>query len=138
MKKIVIDLNIILDMLAERDDHESALAVYDACAAGRAEGYICSHEITTLSYFLSKNKVHKAKRNTIIHHLLDDLAVLTADADILRKALISPIDDYGDAVIDELARNIQADFIVTRNISDFKNGVSPYCKAAGALVLIDH
>lgn len=120
MKKVLIDLNIIIDFLNKRDDHEAALAVYDKCVKKEIQGYVSSHEITTLSYFLEKEKYERVKRNKIISNLLDNLSVLTAHEEILRKSLISELEDYEDAVIDELASNEGIDYIVTRNLKDFK------------------
>jgi predicted nucleic acid-binding protein len=120
MKKVLIDLNIIIDFLNKRDDHEAALAVYDKCVKKEVKGYISSHEITTLSYFLEREKYEKIKRNKIISNLLDNLSVLTAHEEILRKSLLSELEDYEDAVIDELAINEGVDYIVTRNLNDFK------------------
>lgn len=31
-------------------DHESAVKLFDYCAKKKAQGYVCSHEITTLAY----------------------------------------------------------------------------------------
>ena len=120
MKKVLIDLNIIIDFLNKRDDHEAALAVYDKCVKKEIKGYVSSHEITTLSYFLEREKYERIKRNKIISNLLDNLSVLTAHEEILRKSMISELEDYEDAVIDELALNEGIDFIVTRNLKDFK------------------
>ncbi len=120
MKKVLIDLNIIIDFLNKRDDHEAALAVYDKCVKKEVKGYVSSHEITTLSYFLEKEKYERVKRNKIISNLLDNLSVLTAHEEILRKSLMSELEDYEDAVIDELAINEGIDYIVTRNLKDFK------------------
>jgi len=121
MKKVLIDLNIIIDFLNKRNDHAAALIVYDKCVKKEIRGYVSSHEITTLSYFLEKEKFGRIKRNKIISNLLDNLSVLAAHEEILKKALISEIEDYEDAVIDELALNEKVDFIVTRNLKDFKN-----------------
>ncbi len=120
MKKVLIDLNIIIDFLNKRDDHEAALAVYDKCVKKEIKGFVSSHEITTLSYFLEREKYERIKRNKIISNLLDNLSVLTAHEEILRKSMISELEDYEDAVIDELALNEGIDFIVTRNLKDFK------------------
>lgn len=120
MKKVLIDLNIIIDFLNKRDDHEAAVAVYDKCVKKEIKGYVSSHEITTLSYFLEKEKYERIKRNKIISNLLDNLSVLTAHEEILRKSLISELEDYEDAVIDELGLHEGIDYIVTRNLKDFK------------------
>lgn len=136
MKKVLIDLNIILDMLNKRMDHESALAIFDFCVKKRIKGYISSHEITTLSCFLEKQKYDK-KRNKIISNLLDHLSVLTAHEKILRKALVSEIGDYENAVIDELALNEEIDYIITRDLKDFKNSKNNIYNAREAFEIIE-
>ena len=137
MRKVLIDLNIILDMLTKRKDHEAAAAVFDKCVKRKIKGYICSHEITTLSYFLEREKYEINKRNKIINMLLDNLSVLTAYEKILRDALHSEIGDYEDAVIDELARNEEVDFIITRNLKDFKKSKNSIYTAVEAIEIID-
>ena len=137
MKKVLIDLNIILDMLNKRMDHESALAIFDFCVKKRIKGYISSHEITTLSYFLEKQKYDVMKRNKIITNLLNNLSVLTAHEKILRKALVSEIGDYEDAVIDELALNEEIDYIITRDLKDFKNSKNNIYNAREVLEIIE-
>ena len=136
MKKVLIDLNIIIDFLNKRNDHEAALFVYDKCVKKEIKGYVSSHEITTLSYFLEKEKFGRIKRNKIISNLLDNLSVLPAHEDILRKALVSEIEDYEDAVIDELASNEKIDFIVTRNLKDFKKSKNKIYSAREILDVI--
>lgn len=137
MKKVLLDLNIILDMLNKRMDHESALLIFDFCVKKKVKGYICSHEVTTLSYFLEKQKYDVIKRNKIINNLLDHLSVLTAHEKILRKALVSDIGDYEDAVIDELALNEQIDYIITRDLKDFKDSKNNIYNAREVLELIE-
>jgi predicted nucleic acid-binding protein len=120
-----------------RMDHESALAIFDFCVKKRIKGYICSHEITTLSYFLEKQKYDVLKRNKIINNLLDHLSVLVAHENILRKALVSEIKDYEDAVIDELALHGEIDYIITRDLKDFKSSRNTICNAREALDRIE-
>ena len=119
MRKIIIDLNVILDMLMRRDDHEAAVAVFDHCVRGFDEGYVCSHEITTLAYFLGKERSLRARRSTIIRNILDTLRVLPATAEVLGEALDSPVQDYEDAVVEVSAIRSDIEFIVTRDLRDF-------------------
>jgi predicted nucleic-acid-binding protein len=137
MKKVLIDLNIILDMLGKRTDHEAAAAVFDHCVKRKIKGYISSHEITTLSYFLEKEKYGLQKRKRIITILLDNLSILTAHEKILRNALNSEVKDYEDAVIDELARNEEVDFIITRDLKDFKKSKNMIYNAVEAIEIIE-
>lgn len=52
--------------------------------------------------------------------LLDLCKVIALDKNILKEALISPIQDFEDAVIEVSAIKEQVDYILSRNISDFK------------------
>jgi len=137
MKKALIDLNIILDMLNKRKDHEAALAVYDLCIKKKIKGYISSHEVTTLSYFMEKAKYNKSKRNKVIQSLLENLSVLSVNESILKNALESEIPDYEDAVIDELALREKLDFIITRDLKDFKKSKNTIYNAIEALEYIE-
>jgi predicted nucleic acid-binding protein len=135
MRKILIDLNIILDMLSLRDDHEAAIAVFDRCSRKLEDGYLCAHEVTTLAYFLGKDSTLRSKRSSIIRRLLDTLQTIPATGQILRDALDSPIQDYEDAVIEVSALTNGIEFIVTRDLRDFSNSRVPVLTAREYLAL---
>jgi predicted nucleic acid-binding protein len=120
MKKILIDLNIILDFLNKRNFHHEAALLINMCVEKKVSGYICAHEVTTLSYFLLKEHKDKNKVINTITALLDIFNVISIDESILRDSLISPITDYEDAVIEVSSMKINIDYIISRNISDFK------------------
>ena len=120
MKKVLIDLNIILDFLNRRNFHQEAAHLINMCAESTLTGYICAHEVTTLSYFLLKEQKDKNKVVTAISTLLDIFQIIPIDETILKAALLSPITDYEDAVIEVSAVKFNVDYILSRNISDFK------------------
>ena len=120
MKKVLIDLNIILDFLNKRNFHKEAAKLINMCVEKKFEGFICAHEITTLSYFLFKQQNDKAKVINTITMLLDIFNVIPIDENILRDSLVSPITDYKDAVIEVSSVKTNIDYIISRNISDFK------------------
>ena len=122
MKKVLIDINIILDMLRKREDHHSAVQIFDLCSKRIFKGFLCSHDVTTISYFLEKFSYPRKKASQIISSLLDVFTVIPATETILREALQSSIKDYEDAVIEASAVKEKVDCIVTRNIKDFKSG----------------
>ena len=127
MKKILIDLNIILDFLNQRHFHQEAARLIDMCVEKKIAGYVCAHEITTLSYFLLKEHKDKPKVISTISGILDIFKVLAIDETILRKSLTSSVSDYEDAVIEASALKNNIDCIISRNISDFKSSrVSTY------------
>ena len=125
MKKILIDLNIILDFLNKRNFHQEAAQLINMCVEKKLSGYICAHEVTTLSYFLLKEQKDKTKVINTITALLDIFNVIPIDESILRDSLISPIADYEDAVIEVSSMKANIDYIISRNISDFKSSRIP-------------
>jgi len=125
MKKVLIDLNIILDFLNKRNFHQEAAQLLDRCVEGKLSGYICAHEVTTLSYFLFKEQKDKNKVAAIISSLLDIFHVIPIDETILKNSLLSPITDYEDAVIEVSGVAFDIDYILSRNISDFKQSRIP-------------
>jgi predicted nucleic acid-binding protein len=125
MKKILIDLNILLDFLNKRNFHQEAANLLGLCAEKKIRGYICAHEITTLSYFLQKEKQPRNKVISTMDYLFDLLTVIPATQIILKQALLSPISDYEDAVIEVSAIQSKIDFIISRNLHDFKKSRIP-------------
>ena len=67
-----------------------------------------------------KEQKDKNKVVTTISTLLDIFQIIPIDETILKAALLSPITDYEDAVIEVSAVKFNVDYILSRNISDFK------------------
>jgi hypothetical protein len=65
------------------------------------------------------------------------VSILTAHEKILRNALNSGVKDYEDAVIDELARNEEVDFIITRDLKEFKKSKNMIYNAVEAIEIIE-
>ena len=127
MKKVLIDLNIILDFLNKRNFHEEAANIINMCVEKKLYGFIAAHEITTLSYFLLKEKKDKNKAADIISALLDMFNIIPIDEKILREALFSPVKDYEDAVIEVSSVKNSIDYIISRNLGDFKSARVQVC-----------
>ena len=121
MKTILIDLNIILDYLNKREGHEKALEIIIQCCLKKIKGFICAHEITTLSYFLEKESKDKNKTIKTISGILEMFEIIEINKTILEKALLLNINDYEDAVIVASASAKRINYIITKNIKDFKN-----------------
>ncbi|HOV38731.1 MAG TPA: hypothetical protein PLG79_08415 [Spirochaetales bacterium] len=68
---------------------------------------------------------------------MDHLIVLTANEQVLRNALDSEIHDYEDAVVEELSYRESIDFLVTRDLKDFKNSRKKTYTAAEAIPLLE-
>ena len=121
MKKVLIDLNIILDFLNKRNFHQEAAKIINMCIEKEIDGFLCAHEITTLSYFLFKEHKDQNKVINTITALLDFFTIIPIDENILRESLLSSIKDYEDAVIEISSIRNNIDYIISRNLSDFKS-----------------
>jgi len=121
MKTILVDLNIILDYLEDRDGGDKAGELFTKCFRKELTGYVCAHEITTLAYYLEKYHKNKAENLKIISRILQIFEVIEINKTILEKAVMSNITDFEDAVIVESAKEKKINCIITKNIKDFKN-----------------
>ena len=118
MRKVLIDINIIMDVAVKREGFKSSQKVINYCTNERIEGYVCSHEITTLSYLIQR-AYNRQQANEFIKRIIDMFSILPSIGEILKSALNSKIKDYEDAVIEVTGLKNNIDFIITRNIKDF-------------------
>lgn len=122
MKKLFLDTNIIIDFIADRKPFSKyALEIFRYAEEGKVKIFTSSHSIATTHYLLKKYVEEKQLR-TILSNLLDYLVVLPVTSDTLKKSLKSNHKDFEDAIqIICASSESEMDFIITRNIKDFKN-----------------
>lgn len=121
MKKIFVDTNIIVDLLADRKPYSKfAIEIFNKAQENKVELYTSSHTIATTHYLLKKYIDEKELRDILLQ-LLEYLTVIPLDISVLQKGLRSKHKDFEDALqILCASKIIDIDFIVTRNIKDFK------------------
>jgi predicted nucleic acid-binding protein len=119
LKRVLFDSDVLLDVLAQRQEFivASALAL-DALARGKVQGYVSGHAVTNIFYILRRQLDNKAARE-LISRLLQRLQVASVTDEVIRRALQSSIADFEDAVTSETANAEELEIIVTRNKSDF-------------------
>ena len=85
--KAFFDLNIILDVLQNREPFYEASAQLLACAeTGKIQGFIAPHSLTTLFYLISKDQ-SAAKARATITNLLQFLSVAKIDQSTIEQAM---------------------------------------------------
>ena len=121
--RVLIDSNIILDYIAKREPHAiSARLIFKMCACNEIEGFISAHTVSNLFYILRKD-LSVAKRKEILLKLCQVFTVLGIDDIKLISSLENEnFNDLEDCLQDECANDFNADYLITRNVSDFKNG----------------
>ncbi len=123
---VLFDANIILDVLEKRlPFYDSSKSVLENCVSGNVTGYIALHSISNIFYILRKH-YSAADRRKLLLNILDLLQVAGADHENVRNALKrEDFSDFEDCLQDECAKQIHADYIITRNIDDFSKSDIP-------------
>lgn len=115
--RVLIDLNVVLDLIQDRPPHADE-TVLSKVSAGRAEGFAAAHEVATLFYVMRKHSGRVAAL-AAVEWILANLKVLAVDEQALQQAMELPMADFEDAVIAWLAEEHGLDLICTRNVEDF-------------------
>lgn len=122
MKYIFVDTNILIDLLADRHPFsKSAIELFNKAEQDQVKLYTSSHSYATSYYLLKKYKEEQALREVLLS-LLNLIEIIPVDLAILKKGLLSNHKDFEDAIQIFAANSVdKIDFIVTRNLKDFKN-----------------
>lgn len=122
MKKIFVDTNIFIDLIADRRPFSKfAIEIFSKAEHKKLKLYTSSHSIATTHYLLKKYIEEKELRN-VLYNLLDYIQVIPVDLDVIKKGLKSKHKDFEDAIQMLCAYSIEKmDCIVTRNIKDFRD-----------------
>jgi len=133
VKRFLLDVNVVLDVLLERSPHhEPAAALWAALETGRGRGVLSAHAITTVHYLVQRARGRRVAR-LAVEALLTVYDVAPVDGALLRAALALDWPDLEDAVGAAAAAASGCDAIVTRNPRDFRACALPVIDAATAL-----
>jgi len=119
--KILVDTNIILDVLLKREPHiKAAQIIMTKCADREITGYLAAHSIPNIFYVLRKNYSQEERRKFI-----RNLCEIFRISDLSAEKIMSAIDneqfsDFEDCLQEECAVAETVDYIVSRNLADFK------------------
>jgi predicted nucleic acid-binding protein len=135
--RLLLDTNIIVDIISEREGYAESLQVLRYCEAKFAEGFISVVSIMDV-------KPREAGRPSLREAMQIMLIILYTA--VIRKSDISgaftgDMEDanqgsYEDAVQANCAWRIGADYIVTRNLQDFTASPVPAISPREALEML--
>lgn len=117
---IQIDTNVLLDVLQNRESfvYESG-EVIRLCGERVIDGYMAAHSVSNIFFILRKN-YSIGQRRLLLTGLLKTVRVAGVEHESVVKALKrEEFSDFEDCLQDECAKEIGADYIITRNIKDF-------------------
>jgi predicted nucleic acid-binding protein len=120
MKRVLLDVNVVLDVLLDRQPHaEGASQVWAAVERGEVEGFLSAHAVTTIHYLNQKTVGARTAREAT-DALLSVFDVAPVDRGVLHASLSLGCRDFEDGVMAAAARRAKCDVIVTRNTRDFR------------------
>jgi predicted nucleic acid-binding protein len=118
--RLLLDINVLLDVVLERDPWaQPAAELLAALEANRAQGFVAAHTLPTIYYVVAKSQ-DRNTATTAMHDLLRLVDVVPVEKQDFYRALSLSIADFEDAVQAAAAFRIDAEYLVTRNESDFK------------------
>jgi len=135
--KVLVDLNVILDVLQQREPFFAASAgVLAAAERGLIRARIAAHTVTTLFYLITKGQ-SPDKAKTLISEVLSFMQIADVTQATIEAALAFPMTDFEDAVQLASALGAQSDCLVTRNIKDYPETRISVLSPAELLTLLE-
>jgi predicted nucleic acid-binding protein len=135
--KIFLDTDVLIDVALDRKPFSNdASLLLDKLEMKQADGFIAWHSLSNL-YYICSSSIQDKKLKGYIRDLLAFLSVsATATKDAI-CALGLNVCDFEDAMQISAAISCKADFIVTRNIRDFKHSPIKVCLPGEIIKIID-
>ena len=119
---VLLDTNVLLDYLLCRDPYaQDARDILAACRDGRIKGYMAAHSLPNMFYILRRTYSIEERRSILLS-LCELLDVIDIDREKIIRALQDEgFQDFEDCLQKECAETIPTDYIVTRNLQDFRS-----------------
>jgi len=137
MKKVLVDLNIILDVLLDRDPFaREAEWLWTMAESGAIKAYISGTSVTNLSYILQRALGTK-KAKKVLEDVLKVFRVAKVDQTVITEAIRLSYRDFEDAVQEASARHEKLEAIISRNKKDFRSSEIPVYTASEYVALLN-
>lgn len=118
--KVLIDTNVIIDFLIKREPYyDDARKILLECVKENNEGYIAMHTVSNIWYMLRKESPEKRRKCLKIICLALKVCFST-HIEVYNAIKNDKFTDFEDALQESCAFVNKVDYIVTRNVKDFK------------------
>lgn len=120
MKKVFVDTDIIIDLLAMREPHyQFSARLFSKADEGDLKIYVSSLSLSNLNYFLSRQySAAQARKKLLTFKAL--VTVLSVSDKSVELALNSDFNDFEDALQYFTALEHKITTLLTRNLKDYK------------------
>ena len=124
--KVIIDTNVAIDIMAHRDEFiDDSAKVFTFCCSELVEGFFSSSTFSDLHYILHKYIHDENSVRRSMAFWLNMMGILEVNELDCKRAILSKMMDYEDALLAEVDRRHGIDYIVTRNAKIFVNSPVP-------------
>lgn len=118
--RLMIDTNIILDVLLEREPFfTQSKQILTMCENKQILGFISASTATDIFYLVRKALQSTDEAYRALGHILDIVKVLTVTNEDVNAAFLVKAKDFEDCLLATCAKSNKCDGIVTRNKKDF-------------------
>ncbi|MCC6256132.1 MAG: PIN domain-containing protein [Ignavibacteriaceae bacterium] len=129
MKKVFVDSDIILDLLAKREpNYIYAAELFTLIDQQKIIGFTSPIVFANLHYLLKKNTSNLSALKSL-RKLKTLINILTVDEKVIEQSLNSEFTDFEDAIQYFTAVNNGISIILTRNKVDYKKSKIPIATA---------
>lgn len=119
--RLMIDTNIILDVLLEREPFfEHSKEVLKLCEDKKIHGFISASTLTDIFYLVRKALGSTDEAYNALGNILNIVKVLTVTNEDVNKAFTQRAKDFEDCLLAVCSISNKCDGIVTRNKKDFE------------------
>lgn len=124
--RVFLDTNIIIDLIQKREDYELAARIFQGSEDGEYE--LCTSTLSMVNVAYILRKFYKGYRfYELLGELMEIINVVSVSSLAYGNALKSKAGDFEDAVQLFSALEEGVDYIITRNVDDFIDGLLPIC-----------
>lgn len=118
--KVLFDINVVLDVLMNREPHiRYAGPCLELALKRLIDGYFSTSTVDTLAFLLKKQNSAMQIHQTL-EELFRFLELCTVNNAVIQRALTRKWSDIEDAILYETAVQNNCEILLTRNIRDFK------------------
>jgi predicted nucleic acid-binding protein len=117
--KILIDANVALDVLLERQPFYVSGVKVLSLSKGGIELFLSASAVTDIYYIIRKELKNRETALTLLKNLLASVDVAAVTNNEIHRAIDLNWGDLEDAVQYACGETIAVDYLVTRNTSDF-------------------
>ncbi len=124
--KVLFDTCVVVDILGKSKFFKEAFVAYDIALFKKMDVCVSVSSTTDIVYLLhNRGFMSNAEARSVVGALLEEFEIVDNTATDVKRAYLSEMNDYEDALIAYAALRNGVDFIITRNSKDFTTSPVP-------------